>query len=54
MKLLFIITGLLFVVGMSYKIGIGAAYGKFDWEKFTPEEARKTLSAHIDAANFSR
>lgn len=51
-KIIFIITGLLFVVGMSYKIGIGAAYGKFDWEKLTPEEARKTLGAHIDAAKI--
>lgn len=52
LKMMFILTGLLFIVGASYKLGIGAAYGKFDWEKLTPEQARKTLGAHIDAANI--
>ena len=50
LKIIFILMGLIFALSMSYKIGINAAYGKFDWSKLTPEEARKTLGAHIDAA----
>lgn len=44
--------GFFFALVVAYNIGIGAAYGKFDWEKLTPEEARKTLGAHIDAAKI--
>lgn len=52
LKIIFILMGFFFALVIAYNIGIGAAYGKFDWKKLTPEEARKTLGAHIDAAKI--